>query len=369
MENIPEIIPENTGRYRLIKKLGEGGMGCVYLAEHEELKRYFAVKLAFGESEGIARKCLRREAERMKCFDDRRIPYLADMYDCEGYTALVMEYVKGLSLKEYLEERVPLSEAEAVGLMKRMCGIIELLHESRPVILYRDIKPSNFMVTEEGELRLLDFGTALRDETGDERELSGTPGYAAPEQLKGGRVRADGDVYSLGCVFSYMLTGADPSRPPYHPAAASECPEGTSAGSRRLISRCLSEDPDKRPQNASELMDELRLLKPGREPLSERLSEFLYGALLWADIIMALILICMRYNGHAAVKAEYLSVLPLGLAFLWMFLRDLKSSGSFIIRRSWNVIYSEKSGLGLPVENKISDAPLPETQDMLSSLS
>ena len=209
---------KNIGRYRLIRKLGEGGQGCVWLAEHEGLHSLFAMKLAYGDRDALERKLLRRESERMRELEDRRIPYLVDFFEEEELSALVMEYVDGISLAEYLEQNAPLGEREAGELMIRLCDIVAYLHEARPPVLYRDIKPANFMISETGELRLLDFGTALTESgRSGNAVICGTPGYAAPEQLQGKSCHADADVYALAAVWSYMLTGQDPSKPPFHP--------------------------------------------------------------------------------------------------------------------------------------------------------
>ncbi len=337
---------KSIGRYRLIRKLGEGGQGSVWLAEHEGLHTFFAMKLAYGEKDCSERLILRRESERMRELEDRRIPYLVDFFEEEGLSALVMEYVDGLNLEEYLEHNAPLSEKEASELMLGLCDIVACLHEAQPPIIYRDIKPSNFMLSESGGLRLLDFGTALREsgqaQTGG---ICGTPGYAAPEQLKGKSCHADADVYALAAVWSYMLTGQDPSKPPFHPLHGTECGRMVSRASRKLLDCCLSDDPVRRPQNAAAFADRLMQLRPGSEAFFRRLEALLYRMSLWLLILAACVLIFFRDKGFPVPEAET----GLGLAILpvlaWGLIRDcFYPSGSFILSRNLNIVITEKKG-------------------------
>ncbi len=349
MNGINILEDEIIGRYRLIRKLGEGGMGDVWLAEHTGLKSLFAMKTAAGEKDGILRRQLRVEAERMKTLDDRRIPYLVDMFEDEDRTALVMEYVEGITLEEYLKNNVPLDEEEALGLLKKLCGIVAYLHGCRPQILYRDIKPSNFMIDANGELRLLDFGTALLDTGSLRRDTAcGTRGYSAPEQLAGDGGRADADVYSLAAVYSYMLSAADPAKPPFHPLNGDELGRTVSRASKKLIARCLSKDPDRRPANANELLELLEKIRPDRDAILSGAEGHLYHLFLWAEIIAGCVLIKLRCDGAEAAFAESV-VLSLSLiSLLWGVIRDEMFSGSsFILRRSWNIVLSEKEKTGL----------------------
>ena len=128
------------GSYRLERKLGEGGMGSVWLAEHRRLRSRFAMKLAYGMRDSGERVQLKTEAERMKALDDRRIPYLVDYLDEEDFAALVMEYVDGITLEEYIRGAAPMEEEHVLSIMKGLCSIVAFLHDCRPQILYRDIQ-------------------------------------------------------------------------------------------------------------------------------------------------------------------------------------------------------------------------------------
>ena len=337
------------GRYRLIRKLGKGGMGDVWLAEHTQLHTEFAMKMASGDREGVLRSCLRTEAERMKDLNDRRIPYLVDFFEDDECSVLVMEYVEGITLEEYIGKNAPLDEEEALTLMKGVCDIVAFLHNSRPQILYRDIKPSNFMISAGGELRLLDFGTALSQTGGvQSEEICGTRGYAAPEQLKNSSVRADADVYSLAAVYSYMLSAVDPAKPPFHPLTGDELGRMVSRSSKKLIDQCLSPDPDKRPANGMALKERLDKIRPGRENMFMCLEEHLYQLFMWIQVIAACILLWFRYRGHPMPEGEFVCYSISLLSLLWGFIRDeLFNDPGFVLQRSWNIVLSSKEGTGL----------------------
>ena len=142
------------GKFRIIRKIAEGGEGIVYLAEDEKLHQYNAVKFAFGNRDGRERRALREEAERLASLSDRRVPYLVDLAEGHDYTAEIMEYVEGETLSGYLKSRFPLKSDDALRLMLRVTDLIAYLHENRPPVIYRDIKPDNFIVAGDGSIRL-----------------------------------------------------------------------------------------------------------------------------------------------------------------------------------------------------------------------
>ena len=332
------------GRYRLIRKLGEGGMGAVWLAEHTQLHTRFAMKMAMGEKDGVLRRCLRTEAERMKLLKDRRIPYPVDFFEDEDCSVLVMEYVEGITLEEYIRRNAPLDEEEALALMKKLCDIVAFLHNCRPRILYRDIKPSNFVISGNKELRLLDFGTALTDNGAfKESQICGTRGYAAPEQLMKGAVRADADVYAMAAVYSYMLSAVDPAAPPFHPLCGEELGRMVSRSSKKLIDACLSADASKRPANGTALLERLDKIKPGREILLNAAEEHMYQILMWAQVAVLCVLLWLRHMNTPAAGVELFAYSAALLSLIWGMVRDeLFHDGGFVLQRSWNIILTEK---------------------------
>lgn len=339
---------ETIGRYRMIKKLGEGGMGEVWLAEHSGLHAFFAVKKAYGDSDSVPRKCLRIEAERMKGLSNRRIPYPVDILEEENSTVLVMEYIEGVTLEEYIRKNAPLEEEEAIAVFKQICEILAYLHSRSPQIIYRDIKPSNFMISSDGEIRLLDFGAAVIADGKRSDEVYGTEGYAAPEQLKGRGIRSEADIYSAAAVFSYMLSAADPSHPPFHPVKGRELGRFISRSSIKLIDCCLSEDPDQRPSNGEALLELVTGIRPGKELVFEQIKGHLYRLFMWLMVAAGCVMLLLRYGGESHPVFEMIVILLSVAGLLWGIIRDeLFEEKGFILQRSWNIMITEKKNRGI----------------------
>ena len=331
--------------YRILGILGKGGQGTVYLAEHEVLEKRFALKYAYGEE----RAQLRKEAAVMKALTDRRIPYLVDQIEEDNVSVLVMEYVEGISLKEYLQNKVPLEENKALELLQQITEIVSYLHQQKGIVAHRDLKPANFVVAKDGSLHLLDFGTALSGiESLHHRDLCGTPGYAAPEQIYGVRSGTEADVYALGAVYAYLLTGIDPALPPFHPPAPEEYPEDISKESRRLLQTILAPNPESRLQDAAQLLQEIETVLKRKKRWSARVEAVAYQTVLIADVILTAVLVGLRYREMPQKCAEWLCGGITLLLFFWYILRRLLGPKErFVIERVWNVTYTAKERWGL----------------------
>ena len=211
-------------RYERKEVIGEGAMGQVYLAEDQWLRRKVALKFLREEGEDEkARKRLLREARATAALDH---PFICKVYDTgemEGRTFIAMEYVEGKTLKQKLAEGV-LEPREALGIAGEMAEALERAHLER--IVHRDVKPSNVMLTDQGHVKVMDFGIAkrLRAPEGQEQEWSvsltdevstlGTLPYMSPEQVRGQKVDTRSDLFSFGVVLYEMLTGLHPFRRP-----------------------------------------------------------------------------------------------------------------------------------------------------------
>jgi hypothetical protein len=202
------------GRYVIARKLGEGGMGAVYLARDTQLDRPVALKVPFlGGPDGASlRARFLHEARAAAALQHPGICPIHDLGEIDGIPYLTMPYLTGEPLSRRVS-RGPLPVAEAVALVEKMARALHYAHERG--VVHRDLKPGNVLLDEHGEPVVMDFGLARR--AGDshltqEGEVMGTPAYMAPEQL-GGQVALMGppaDVYSLGVVLYELLTGATP---------------------------------------------------------------------------------------------------------------------------------------------------------------
>jgi serine/threonine-protein kinase len=217
-----QIAGRRTGSYQLIREIGRGGMGTVYLAERadEQYKKLVAIKVVRRgmDSEDILRR-FRNERQILASLDHPNIARLLDGgINEDGLPFLVMEFVEGTPLMDYCDQR-RLTINERLRLFRMICEAVQHAHQN--LVVHRDLKPSNILVTPDGTPKLLDFGIAKvlnpelsalasEDTRTDLRVL--TPDYASPEQARGERLTTTSDVYSLGIVLYELLTGHRPYR-------------------------------------------------------------------------------------------------------------------------------------------------------------
>ena len=209
-------LPRHFGPYRVMRVLGEGGMGVVYLGQREDLGNLVAIKVLRDAWLSPARR--ERFASEQRMLAQLNHPSIARLYDADaladGTPWFVMEYVEGVPLTEYCRMHGS-SIAERVGLFRAVCQAVQYAHGQ--AVIHRDLKPSNILVKDDGSIRLLDFGIAKQVEGLDasvDQTMTGfrlmTPAYAAPEQIRGERVGIHTDVYSLGVILFEILGGRLP---------------------------------------------------------------------------------------------------------------------------------------------------------------
>ena len=200
------------GRYRIMRKLGSGGMANVYLAEDQELGRRVAIKILndrhAGDDQFVAR--FRREAKNAASLSHPNIVSIYDRGEAEGTYYIAMEYLDGKSLKELILARGPAPVSVAVDYARQILAALRFAH--RNGLVHRDIKPHNVLVDGEGRLKVTDFGIARAgaSQMTEEGSIIGTAQYLSPEQARGTQVDQTSDLYSLGIVLYEMLTGAVP---------------------------------------------------------------------------------------------------------------------------------------------------------------
>lgn len=275
------MVPETISHYRIVRKLGSGGMGEVYLAEDLELSRLVALKLLPRGEESEAR--LRRFSREAQAASALSHPHVAHLYEIghEGdLHFLTMEYVEGKPLDEYIGGR-PLPNKEILTFAIQIADALQEAHAKR--IIHRDIKPSNIMITARG-VKVLDFGLAKINApdggSGADQHtvmktapgiMMGTPSHMAPEQALGRDVDARSDLFSLGVVLYEMSTGRLPFAGSTtmellqhilesEPEAMARFNYALSPELERIVRKCLEKEPERRYQTATDLLVDLRSL-------------------------------------------------------------------------------------------------------------
>ena len=213
-------LPKDFGRYRILSKLGEGGMGSVYLAIDENLQRKVAIKTPFFENETDERTIKRffREARAAATIHHPNVCAVYDVGEFAGRYYLTMAYIEGRTISEWVREGNDVAKNPRISLeiIEKLAGGLQAAHKMG--ILHRDIKPGNTLITNQNEPYLIDFGMARRmDRTETLLTVSGaivgTPAYMAPEQINGSdptKIGPAADIYSLGVIMYELLTGTIP---------------------------------------------------------------------------------------------------------------------------------------------------------------
>ena len=234
------MIAPNTivgGRYRVIKPLGGGGMKLVYLAEDLRLaSRPCALaemvdSFTSPETQKQAVAAFQREADMLAQLSNEHIPRVFDRFSDQNHHYLVMEYIDGITLEQKLQNAGgKLPESEVIDVALQVLDTLEYLHNLEPPVIYRDLKPSNVMLTPSGQVKLIDFGIARLFQPLSNATMIGTQGYAPPEQYRG-KVEFRSDLYALGATMHHALSGRDPAlEPPFSfPPLRSLCPDVTPA--------------------------------------------------------------------------------------------------------------------------------------------
>lgn len=281
MINQNELI---QNRYQLIRLLGSGGFGAVYLAADQRLGRTVAIKeidvARLGPDErAAAEQLFEQEARMLASLDHPGLTRIWDFFQHDRRAFLVMEYVPGLTLRDTLQRRgAPLDEPFVLECALQLCAVLSYLHARRPQVIFRDLKPANVMVAEEQgtgdwgagvmvpdpqspipspRFVLIDFGIARLfkpDQTGDTL-IIGTPGYAPPEQYGQGQTDERSDIYSLGATLYNLLSGHVPNTVPPPPLASVN--PAVSPELARIVARATEVDPADRYQRVEDLRQDL----------------------------------------------------------------------------------------------------------------
>jgi serine/threonine protein kinase/Tfp pilus assembly protein PilF len=351
------MIAESIAHYRIIKKLGAGGMGEVYLALDTKLDRKVAIKILAPDfiAEENLKKRLVREAQAAAKLDHPNICAIYDVNEADSLTFIVMQYIEGEMLAEKMV-RKPLGVSNSLAIAEQAAEGLAEAHAHG--VVHRDIKPQNIMITRRGQLKILDFGLAKQMLSSDSVDpeaataqllskpglVVGTMPYMSPEQVRGEPLDASSDIFSLGVTFYEMLAGKHPFQDKSAAVTMSRILLGEPIPTERfqaqvspelqaLLSKMLSKDKAERYQSAQDFLTDLRQLPaqvaadntqseaPGtKETSAIRLKETLAGRILsqarrhkWAALAtgLALILSAVAISRWLARdQSDSLAILP-----------------------------------------------------------
>lgn len=248
------------GKYKILNKIGQGGMSVVYLAMNEKANKPWAIKEIRKDGRQnfeVVRQGLIAETDILKRLNHPNLPSIIDVIDGDGTFLIVMDYIEGKPLSDALNEIGAQPQEFVVEWAKQLCDVLNYLHTRVPPIIYRDMKPANVMLKPDGNVTLIDFGTArvFKSDRVEDTTCLGTQGYAAPEQFGGrGQTDARTDIYCLGATMYHLVTGHNPAKPPYEMYPIRQWNPALSSGLEEIILKCTRKNPDDRYQNCSELM-------------------------------------------------------------------------------------------------------------------
>jgi hypothetical protein len=265
LDNLVAETVLSDGRYKIIGCLGSGGQGTAYLARDQKdgvdvvLKEYILPAHAGSDALAGSKQRINREIELMRSLHHDRIVQFLDHFveDYRGY--IVLEFISGSELKDYVEKRGPQPESVVIDMALQICDILEYLHELTPPVVHQDITPDNLIMQEEGSIKLVDFNVARQFACDGTSTVVGKHAYIPPEQFRG-KATPQSDLYGLGCTLFYLLTAEEsqPMTPSQPQIVDAEISDEMDKIVRKLTALSLTE----RFATAKECAEELRRLRP-----------------------------------------------------------------------------------------------------------
>jgi serine/threonine protein kinase, bacterial len=261
------LLPNSylNNRYMVQTKVGQGGMAAVYRAIDTRTHAVLAIKEMSDSFSGSTQEHtmavinFEREATLLSRLRHPNLPLVMDMFLENNKHYLVMEYVDGITLGEYLsKQNYPYDETTVISWAIQLCDVLTYLHNQNPPVIFRDLKPDNIMISRNSQLKLIDFGIARFFKAGNARDTQalGTSGYAAPEALSG-QTDCRSDVYSLCATMHQLLTNYDPCDHPFSFQPVRNINPAISMELARIIQRGLSLHADQRFTSAAEMRSQL----------------------------------------------------------------------------------------------------------------
>lgn len=324
------LVNQEIGFYKILDKLGSGGMGEVYLAEDTRLNRRVALKFLSTSliDNKWAKKQLVKEAQAVAMLDHPNICHVYGIEEIGEYSFIVMQYIEGKTLADLISQTF-IEEEQILLITQQITSAIAAAHKHG--IIHRDIKTGNIMIKPEGQVKVLDFGLAKfikqqnSEKFGEGSSLIsqnglvvGTVAYMSPEQLRAEKLDYRTDIFSLGTVFYEMVSGGHPflqkSNAETISAILTKKPEpivklknGNSIAFNHLVEKCLEKDKGKRYQSASELLLELQILQEKSLAGIKQKSPF---RMLAASVFIVILLIIGISIYQRATRPRTLAILP-----------------------------------------------------------
>lgn len=297
------------GKYKILSKVGQGGMSVVYMAINEKANKTWAVKEV--RKDGVldfeaVKQGLVAETDILKKLSHPNLPSIIDVIDNDDSFIIIMDYIQGNSLNKALKEYGAQPQEYVIEWAKQLCDVLGYLHSRKPPIIYRDMKPSNIMLKPDGNVTLIDFGTAreFKEKNLADTTCLGTVGYAAPEQFGGmGQTDARTDIYCLGATLYHLVTGCNPSEPPYEMKPIREINPSLSSGLERIILKCTQRNPEDRYQSAAELMYALDHYEEIDDKYRKKQKKKLLGFILTLSMAVIFAVGGLTFNIVASNKA------------------------------------------------------------------
>lgn len=280
-ENKEELLPLNSfiGKkgYKVVGLLGQGGFGAVYLVQepgdnviYRALKE-LSDKFQTQEEQVYVEHMFYREVELLASLKHHGIPGITDFFIENSRLYVVMEFIQGVTLADFIESGKYPPEEEIIELIFQLAEVLDYLHSQKPrPIIFRDIKPANIMIGEDNKVYLIDFGLARLFDAGKKQDtiICLSQGYAPPEQypvesgIPGalGKTDVRSDIYALGATLHHLITGRDPRVKPFYFPSIRELNQEMSEGLAKIIARSVAYDPSKRFPSVKKLTEELFIL-------------------------------------------------------------------------------------------------------------